>query len=200
MRNALLALVLTSCGGEIFNECSDPLFKSVRSDHVLDCTTTQAASQLAYNILNASGMWVNPAIDGHLTIHDTSSWIDDTSTRVAGVTTLAPVNSYVDVGSTEVAMVHEAFHIQDFYVGNWVVFKRDDKSGLFLAQHDGWESNGRFALANLYGYALHKEVWVNGSCNVEPTLPETIHASLLRNGWGPVIDAREVARTQKCKE
>jgi hypothetical protein len=188
VRTILIAVLLSGCGGEAYYTCSDSVFIDSRfGDGPGDCAETQHATALAGKLLTDSGHWVNPEAGVPLVVRPTTGW-DYEGTRVIGLAWLGKV----EVDWTRLAILHELFHVQD---NQNLYFPAPADS------HKNWEFNGRYALANLYKYALDKTVvWRGGSPCADPLHPKLVKEALYAAGWGPTIEERAEKVANHCKK
>lgn len=162
MKNILVGLVLVGvfgCGpGEGNYVCTDNVFTEVAYPHLKNCDDSRRITDLAAQLLTISGMWVNPKANVPMYVQEIPSFPCLGDQRCWG---MAYAFQRVEVGSTEIAVLHELFHMKDFQELNF--------SG-----HTNWDTNGRDALGNFYMFVLDDLVYWRGGdpCHDPPLTPQ----------------------------
>lgn len=177
MRSALLALALAACGPDpasYRHECQDAVFSSVRYERAGDCTESARITEVARDLLEASGLVLDGRLPGWtLLVRDSDGW-DSISGNVVGLTWA----STVEVTRDRLPVLHEMLHAH---------------LGVTSCDHPGWVAGGQYALTDLFEWIVsgHANDYTTGT-----SMPPTVESRLRAAGFGPALDATraEVAR------
>lgn len=169
MRTALLCLAaLTGCG-PITHDCTDLIFGTIKVEEGAACPSSRA-SMLASEMIKHT-IW--PEFDG--TGFDIVMMAEDHWTTwgvdVAGHT-IPPSTIYV--GKSEIGLLHEMMHVRE----NW----RGGAGAPSNYDHIGWDTDGRWALSNLFMFVVSKEQTYaaeGGTACAAPALPDAYREALL---------------------
>jgi hypothetical protein len=196
----IFLVAATACTGNAYWECSDNVFTYVAYEQAsaVDCSKSTYPTDLAAKLLTDSKYWPNPKPNTSLLVHTRAEFIDSTGRCDLGVTYFA---GDVEVGSQEYPILHELLHVD--------AMQHLDYS---TSDHHGWDTDGRYALDNLYAFKLLNSSWFvrepgdysiymplhGGSCDYDPPLTPAVETNLRLAGWGGTIDSRHDAVNDFC--
>jgi hypothetical protein len=162
---------------------------------------SQHNSSLARALIEASGLYHNPHVGQSLTIRDIEVW-KEFGVDVYGFTTPFEVNT----DSHGLSLLHETMHALDM-----------TKCMPGTIGHERWQTNGYYALSNLYEYMVGSKIdWQDGEkleslwpgfeggdmmCDyLKTTMPSNIRQALIDGGFGDMMLERDgyIGKYVKC--